>query len=46
MMLYKNTKAMVHSDFFEIVTGIMQGDTFASLLFIICEDYILQTLID
>ena len=32
MMLYKNMKAMVHSpdrdtDFFDIVTGVWQGDT-------------------
>ena len=51
IMLYKNTKVKVRSpdgdtDFFDIVTGVLQGDTLASYLFIICLDYILQTLID
>ena len=49
-MLYKNTKAMVHSpdgntDFFDIV-GVLQADTLAPYLFIICRDYVLQMLID
>ena len=44
-------KAMVYlfkgdTDFFNIVTGVLQGDTFAPYLFIICPVYILQTLID
>ena len=30
-------------DFFDIVTGVLQGDTLALNLFIICLDYILQT---
>ena len=51
MILYKNTKAMVHSadgdtDFFNIVAGILQGDTLAQYSLIICLDYILQTSID
>ena len=42
MMLYKNTKAMVHSpngvtDFFDIVVGVLQEDTLAPYLFIICQ---------
>ena len=50
MVLYKNTKAMVHSpdgntDFF-IVTGVLQGDTIVAYLFIICLNYILQMMID
>ena len=50
-MLYKDTKAMVCSpdgdiDFFDIVTRVLQGDTLASFLFIICLDYILQISID
>ena len=51
LMLYKNMKAMVYSpngdtDFFDIVTGAWQGDTFVLLLFIICLDYALWISID
>ena len=51
MRLYKNTKVNVHSldgdtDFFDIVAGVLQGDTLAPYLFIICLDYILQISID
>ena len=50
-MLYKNMKATVHSpdgdtNFFNIVAGVLQGDTLASYLFIVSLDSILQTLID
>ena len=38
MMLYKNIKTMVHSDFFDIVTGVLQSDTLAPVLFIISLD--------
>ena len=43
MMLYKNMKAMICSpdgdtDFFDIVTGVLRGDTLALYLFIICQD--------
>ena len=46
MLLYKNTKAMVcspdgNTDFFDIVTGVLQEDTIALYMFIICLDYIL-----
>ena len=46
MMLYKNMKAMVCSldddtDFFDIISGVLQGNTFAPFLFIICLDYVL-----
>ena len=34
------------TDFFDIVTGVLQGDTLAPYLFIICLDYELRTLID
>ena len=48
MMLYKNTKAKVRSpdgdtDFFEILAGVLQGDTLSPYLFIICLDYALRT---
>ena len=51
MMLYKNTKVKVHSpygdtDFFDIVAGMQQEDILAPYQFIICLDYVLQTLID
>ena len=32
--------------FFDIVAGVLRGDTLARYLFIICQDYILQTSID
>ena len=49
MMLYWNTKEKVCSpdwdtDYFDIVAGILQGDTLAPYLFII--DYVLRTSID
>ena len=51
MMLYKNTKVKVHSldgdtDFFDIVTGVPQGDTLTPYLFISCLDYMLQMSVD
>ena len=51
MMLYRNTKVKVRSpdgdtDYFDIVAGVMQGDTLALYLFIICLDYVLRTSID
>ena len=51
MILYKNTKVKVHSpdgdtDYFNIVAGVLQGDTLAPYLFIICLDYMLGTSID
>ena len=51
MMLYKNTHSMVFSpdgdtSYFEIITGVLQGDTLAPFLFIICLDYILKTSLD
>ena len=50
-MLYRNTKVKVCSpdgdtDYFDIVAGVLQGDTLAPYLFIICLDYILRTSID
>ena len=51
MMLYRNNKIKVPSpdgdtDYFDIVAGILQGDTLAPYLFIICLDYMLRTSID
>ena len=51
IILYKNTKVKVRSlegdtDYFDIVAGVLQGDTLAPCLFIICLDYVLRTPID
>ena len=51
MMLYKNTKVKVcfsdgNTDYFDIVAGVLQRDTLAPYLFIICLDYMLRTSID
>ena len=51
MILYRNTKVKVrspdgHTDYFDIVAGVLQGDTLAPYLFIICLDYVLRTSID
>ena len=51
MMQYKNTKAKVHSPdgdtvYFNIVVGVLQGDTLDPYLFIICQDYVLRTSIN
>ena len=50
MILYRKTKVKVHSlkgdtDYFDTVSGVLQGDTLAPYLFIICLDYVLRTLI-
>ena len=34
------------TDYFDIVAGVLQGDTLAPYLFIICLDYMLRTSID
>ena len=51
MMLYKNTKVKACSpdgdtDYFDIVAGLLQGDTLAPYLFIIYLDFELRTSID
>ena len=48
MMLCKNTKVKVHlpdgdTDYFDILADVLQGDTLALYLFIICIDYALRT---
>ena len=50
-ILYRNTKVNVRSpdgdtEYFDIVAGVLQGDTLAPYLFIICVDYVLRTSID
>ena len=50
-MLYRNTNVKVRSpdgdtDYFDIVTGVLQGDTLPPYLFIISLDYVLRTSID
>ena len=51
MILYRNTKVKVRSpdgdtEYFDIVAGVLQGDTLAPYLFIICLDYMLRTSVD
>ena len=51
MMLYRNTKVKVRypdedTDYFDIVASVLQGNTLAPYLFIICLDYVLRTSID
>ena len=36
----------METDYFDIVAGVLQGDTLALYLFIICLDYVLRTSID
>ena len=50
-ILYWNTKVEVRSpdrdtEHFDIVAGVLQGDTLAPYLFFICQDYVLRTSID
>ena len=50
-ILYRNTKVKVRSpdvntEYFDIVARVLQGDTLAPYLFIICLDYVLRTPID
>ena len=51
MILYKNIKVKVRSpdedtDYFDIVAGVLQGDTLAPYWFIICLDYMLRMSLD
>ena len=47
MIIYKNTQAFIRSpdgdtEFFDIIAGVLQGDTLAPYLFIIVLDYVLR----
>ena len=49
--LPKETATKFHSpdrdtDYFDIVAGVLQGDTLATYIFIVCLDYVLKTSID
>ena len=51
MILYRNTKVKVRSpdgdtEYFDIVSEVLQGDMLAPHLFIICLDYVLRTSMD
>ena len=51
MILFRNTKGKVPSpdgdtDYFDILARVLQGDTLAPYLFIICQDYVVRTSID
>ena len=51
MILYRNTKVKVRSqdgdtDYFDIEARVLQGDTLAPYLFILCLDYVLRTSVD
>ena len=51
MILDRNTRVKVRSpdgdtDYFDLVAGVLQGDTLAPYLFIICLDHVLRTSID
>ena len=51
MILYRNIKVKVRSpdgdkDYFDIVAGVLQGDTFAPYLFMIFLDYVFRTSIE
>ena len=51
MILYRNNKVKVRStdgdtDYFDIVAGVLPGDTLVPYLLIICLDYVLRTSID
>ena len=36
----------METDYFDIVAGVLQGDTLAPYLFIICLEYVLRTSVD
>ena len=51
MMLYKNSRSIVrchdeYADLFDLVAGVLQGDTLAPYLLILCLDYAFRTTAD
>ena len=51
MMLFRNTKVKIRSPdgdtvYFDVVAGVLQGDTLAPYFFITCLDYVLRTSVD
>ena len=51
MILNRNTKSLVRSpegdtEFFDILAGVLQGNTLAPFLFAICLDYVLRISVD
>ena len=51
IMLNKNMKAIVclsdgDTNFFDIVSGVLRGDTLVPYTFIICVDYVIQMLVN
>ena len=51
MIMYSNTKLTVRSpdgdaEFFDILAGVLQGDTLAPFLFVISLDYVLRIPVD
>ena len=50
MMLYENTKKSCSpdgdTDYFDIAAGVLQGDTLAPYMYIICQDCMLRKSID
>ena len=51
MIMYQDTRSMVCSpdgdtDFFDISAGVLQGNTLAPYIFIICLDYVLRKALD
>ena len=46
IMLFKNKKGIMVTDFFDNVARVLQGDILASFVLIICQDYELRTQID
>ena len=51
MIMYQDTQSMVRSpdgdtDFFDISAGVLQGNTLAPYIFIICLDYVLRKALD
>ena len=49
MMLFKNTRVKIpdrDTDYFDIVAGVLQGDTLTPYFPIICLDYVRRTSVD